>query len=45
MYLIIDSSEFKSVFSIQLQTEWRTIQAQKEIFKFFGEKKQQRFFD
>ena len=44
MYLIIDSSGINSVFSIQLQNEWRTMWAEKQIFEFLVKKKQ-RIFD
>ena len=43
MYLIINSSDIHSVFSIQLQNELRTIWAEKQIFEFLVKKK--RIFD
>ena len=43
MYLIIDSSDINSVFSIQLQNEWRKIWAEKK-FRISGEKKKTNAF-
>ena len=42
MYLIIDSSDINSLFSIQLQNEWRTIWDEKHFSKFLVNK---RIFD
>ena len=44
MYLIIDSSDINSDFSIQLQNEWRAIWAEKKKFDFFLVKTKQNAF-